>query len=421
MKTWDEIEVMKKEGLPLWKNRDFILVNLAQLISGIGDGISKIALWWLSYKLTKSATTMGLVLICFTLPGIFSGLVSGALSDRFSKLKILVSGNVVLGFITVGFVLAYQYQSIFLVYILAFLIGIFISFSDAPFRAYLPEIFLPGKLPQVNTAVSSVQSLAMIIGPALGGVIMATGNVILAFLIDAATYLAAAALMAFLPKTIPKMAEGSIKIAAILRDIKTGVSYLIRSPIHRFLMIFFVTEYGVYCFSSGLIMPFCEQILSVSNNIDGSRALAIVEAVFGLGGFIGAFFIPVLIKKLGFLRTLLLGALLCVVELFAFGCISNIYILAVIITFTASAGPMLVVPFFTLLQNKTPASFIGRAMGAMDTVLLFVVSFSFGLGGVTADAVGVVNVYIITGAAILALIMVVPFLTIYKKVRLEEK
>lgn len=422
MKTWDELEVMKRESLPLWKNRDFLIIYLSLLISGVGDGISKMALLWLSYDLTKSTVAMGMVFACLTLPGVFAGLLSGALADRFSKLRIFVTANMALGFIAAGFVLANHFKSMSLVYVLAFMMGIFFSFDSGPFRAYLPEIFPSDKLAKVNAAVSSVQSLTMLIGPALGGLILAAGNVSAAFLINAASFFIAAGLMAFLPRTLPKMSEGSIKIGAVLHDIKSGVGYLFNSPLHRFLMFFSVSLFGIYCFSGGLITPLCEDILSKSNQIEGSTALAVIQSAFGLGGLISSFFIPFFMKKYGCLRTLVAGAFLCVVELMVFGFIDNIYLMAAIITLTAASGPMLTVPLFTFLQEKTKPRFMGRAMGALDTLILFVVSFSFGLGGVLAQMLGILRLFIITGAAILVLTLIIPLLPGYKTVRrMEEK
>jgi predicted MFS family arabinose efflux permease len=178
--------------------------------------------------------------------------------------------------------------------------------------------------------------------------------------------------------------------------------------------------FGIYCLSSGLITPFSKEILSVSNEIKGTRALSIILASFGLGGFISAFYIPGLMKKFGYLHTLMIGASLCVVELFALGHISNIYFLAAIIIFTGSAVPMMLIPLFTFMQEKTKPRFMGRALGALDTIVLLVSSLSFGLGGVLADTAGITRVFIITGFAILVVTFTTLFLPIYKKVRQME-
>jgi MFS family permease len=421
MKTWDELKLITKEALPLWKNRDFIIICLALFISGIGDGIFKIALLWLSYDLTKSVATMGIVFACLTLPGIFSGFLSGALADRFSKKKIFIVANFMLGIFAAGFVWAHFRESILLVYVLAFFMGTFFAFDGGPFRAYLPEIFPGDKLQKVNAAVSAVYSLTMLIGPALGGIIIAAGNVVPAFLVDAATFFIAAVLMIFLPTTLPRMVEGTIKIRVLLNDIKSGVTYMFHSPVHRFLMLFFISLLGIYYISGGMVTPLCEEILSKTNKMKGSTALAIIQATFGLGGLVSSFFIPKLMRKIGCLRTLIIGALLCVVELFAFGFITNIYFMAVITTLTAASGPLLMVPLFTFIQEKTEPRFMGRAMGTMDTLILVVISFSYGFGGMLGDVLGIIPLFIITGFAILAFTIIIPYLPGYKRVRHLEK
>ena len=141
MKTWDELELIKNESLPLWKNRDFIIIYLALLISGTGDGIAKIALLSFVYDLTSSSTAVGMVFTCLTFPSIFSGLMAGVLADRYSKLKILIVGHLLLGVTTAGFVLACHHKSTVLIYFLAFMTGILMAFADGPFRAYFPDIF----------------------------------------------------------------------------------------------------------------------------------------------------------------------------------------------------------------------------------------------------------------------------------------
>lgn len=421
MEVGNKVEKKEEREKTLWKNRNFVIIYLSFFISGIGSGISKIALLWVSYNLTGSAVAVGLVFTCLTLPGIFSGLLSGALADRYSKRKIFSTARITMGVIAAGFVLAYLYKSIFLVYLLAFLMGTSLPFDGGPFKAYLPEIFPKDKLPKVNAAVSSVQSLTMLIGPGLGGIILAAGNVTMAFLCDAVTFFISASLMILLPSTLPRMVEGSVKVRAVFQDIKSGVFYIFHSPLHRFLMVFFVSLFGIYCLCSGLIMPLCEKILSVHNHIKGSTALAIVQATYGLGGFISGFFIPIFMKKFGYLRTLVFGAFLCVAELLVFGYISNIYVLAVISTFTAVSGPMLMVPLFTFMQEKTEPRFMGRAMGALDTLILAVISVSFGLGGMLGDILGIIQVFIISGFAVLGFTLIVPFLPIYKTVQQMEK
>ncbi|MCP5103101.1 MAG: MFS transporter [bacterium] len=393
---------------------------MAFLISLIGSGISKLALLWLSYDITGSAATTGMVFACLTLPGIFAGLISGALADRISKLKILVTARILMGFIALGFAATASFRSIIPIYILSFLMGGAFAFVGGPFRAYLAEIFPKEKLPKVNSAVASFRSLSMLIGPALGGIILAVGNVQTAFIIDAATFFISAVLIGFLPSTLPRMVDGSIKAGAIFMDMKRGLTYLWNSPPHRFMVFFFVILFGIYYFPGGLVMPFCKEVLAIFNVLEDSTALAVIEGAFGLGGFVSAFFIPAIMKKIGSLRTMILGAALCTVELLAFGYIANIYVLSAIIVITAASGSMLMVPVFTFMQGKTEPRYLGRVMGSMDTLILFVISFSFGFGGMAAETVGIETVFIITGFIILALTFITVFLPGYKRMRMKD-
>lgn len=412
-----------KEGhnTSICKDRNFIIIYAAYFISGLGDSISKIALLWFTFKLTNSATTMGVVFACLTMPGIFAGLLAGTLADRYSKRKIFITARIALGIIAVGFIPAFHYRSIELIYLLAFLSGTAFSFDGGPLRAYLPEIFAKNKLSKINAAITSARSLTMMIGPAIGGIIVAAGNVRPAFLLDAATFFISALLLGFLPAALPRMAEGSIKIRTIFHDIKSGISYIFNSPLHRFLMFFFVSLLGMYCLAGGLVTPLCKIVLADYNGLKGSTALSIIQAAFGFGGLTSVFFIPGIMRKYGYLRTLMAGAALCAVELLAFGYVSNIIFLTAIIVFTAASGPLLMVPLFTFLQEKTEARLMGRAIGALDTLILTVVSLALGIGGILGDIMGIRRVFIITGFAILTAFITIPFLPIYKRVKRLEK
>jgi len=390
-------DLQKNRTPSLWRDRHFIIIVSALIISGTGSGISKIALLWMSYELTQSTTTMGMIFVCLTLPGVFAGPISGALADRYSKKNILLTARFILGIIAACFIPAYYCESIHMIFVLVFLMGGTFSFAGGPFMAYLAELFEEDKLVKVNAALQSIRSVNMLAGPALGGIILAAANVHVAFLIDALSFIISGFIMLRLPNTRRKLVDGYINIEILLHDTKEGLTYFLRSPLHRFLLFFFVSLCGTYCISGGLIMPLCNDVLSLKNNMEGSTVLAILETTFGLGSLIGSFLIPSMMRKYGYMPTLMVGAYLCVIELLAYGTFFNIFILVAITSITAVSMPMLIVPLMTLMQQKTDKEFLGRVMGAFDTLLLSVISLAFGIGGVLAGEFGLTTVFVSCG------------------------
>ena len=398
----------------LFSNRTFLLLWTAVFLGGMGGGISKMALLWLGYKLTGSGTGMGALFICLTLPGIFIGPLSGSLADRFPKQRLLVASRLMIASCAPWYVLALHTESLALVYFLTAMIGVAVSFSGGPLQAALPELFGPDELSEVNAALQGNRSLTMVLGPAVGGLFLGADLPEWNFIIDAINSLVVAGLFALLPPVTTRLSDGVVTVRQIMSDIRSGFSYMANSTIHRFLLKFFVSLIGIYCLSGGLIMPFCEDILGKANGIRGNTALAVLQTVMGAGSFLGSFLIAPLMARIGELRTLMLGAALCVAELFAMGIFTNIHVLSAVLVVTASSMPMLMVPLFTLMQERSKPQFIGRAMGALDTLVLAAVSLAFGMGGILADWIGLLPTFLATGTAMLLVVITLPFLHDYR-------
>ena len=78
-------------------NRDFVLLWRGQAVSGVGTSLSQIAtIYWL-LQATGSATTMGLVSMAGAIPGVLLGPIGGAIADRFSRRRLIVIGDALLG------------------------------------------------------------------------------------------------------------------------------------------------------------------------------------------------------------------------------------------------------------------------------------------------------------------------------------
>ncbi len=248
----------------------------------------------------------------------------------------------------------------------------------------------------------------MLVGPAVGGVILASGHVGLAFVTDSATFVVSALLLLALPSLPPLLQKGALTAQGLYQDVGEGLRYVAGSPLHRFLLGFFVPLCGIYCLSGGLMMPYADEILAGQRGITGSTALSALYAVMGLGGFLGSFLIPAVMRRFGALRALVLGAAMCAIELAVFGAVPRIEVVLAVLIVTSSSLPLLLVPLFTLLQQRTAPEFTGRAISALDTVVLATVSLAFSVGGVLADQLGLEATFLVSAVGMAALTILVP-------------
>ncbi|HNT28939.1 MAG TPA: MFS transporter [bacterium] len=405
----------------LLRDRKFRILYAALLISGIGAGISRISLLWLAYHLTGSTVTMALVFICFTLPGLLVSPISGAIADKYPKRDLFIGASVVIGVVVLLFPIAYHTGSLTILYGAVVLKGIALAFKDGPMRAYLPELFAEEQLPAVNAMLENNRSLVIILGPAIGGFMLGFGYVDQAFILDSLSFMTAAGLFLLLPRTRNALSEGTLELSRIMGDIREGMKIIAASPIHRFLLLLFVVLNGFSCMIGGLYMPFSEDILSPANGLSGGTIFAMLETTVGVGAFVGTLFISRIMEKAGPLRTLMLGSTLLAFEILLYGLVPNIFVLIPVTLVTANAIPLLLVPFFTLLQQKTAPDFRGRVMGATESILLTIVSLAFGLGGVLAQVVGILPLFITSGVLLIASMVVIMLLPLYRALRTEEQ
>lgn len=395
------------EAPSLWRNPRFVALIASAFVSHCGSGITHIAVLWLAYELTQSAASTGAVFVCLTLPGVVAGPLAGALADRYPKRRLLLVSRFASAVVVLGFWLAWQQGSVAVLYATVLLIGVGVSFVNGPMQAYLPDVFESHRLPAVNSAFQSGRSLATLVGPAIGGVILATGRVEIAFVVDSMSFVLSGLLLLLLPSIQPKLQKGAVTLGALHRDMLEGFRYVAGSPMHRFLLLFFIPLCGLYCLTGGLIMPYADQLLAGQHGVTGSTALSAIYAVIGFGGFVGSFFIPSVMRRLGPLRAMIVGAVLSVAELLVFGAVPVLGVLLAVLVVTASSFPLLLVPLFTLMQQHTPEEFAGRAMGAMDTLLLATISLAFGIGGVLADRIGLQPMFIASAVAVALLTVAV--------------
>src|SRR3990167_9914875 len=82
--------------LRLFRHRNFTLFSVGQAIPRIGTWMANIAMGWLVYRLTKSATYLGVVSFLLNIPQFILGPYAGVIADRYDRLKVIKITQVVM-------------------------------------------------------------------------------------------------------------------------------------------------------------------------------------------------------------------------------------------------------------------------------------------------------------------------------------
>jgi MFS transporter, DHA3 family, macrolide efflux protein len=213
--------------LPLTK--DFGLIWLSQLISQVGDGISKLALLWFVYSITGSPLKTTAIGLLQTIPPIVCGPLIGVLVDRLPK-KFLLIGSNVFRAILIGFLpcaISVDAFTVNVLYILVLLDAMAMAALSPTLTASVPMVVPRAQFTSANALIQSTTSLGIICGPALSGVGIALFGPQEVLCFNAVTYFASALCLAFVRLSPQGRAESQkAGDSSLIRDLQEGLVFV---------------------------------------------------------------------------------------------------------------------------------------------------------------------------------------------------
>jgi MFS family permease len=219
------------------KHRNYRLLWTGNLISQSGDWMDLIAFNWLVYSLTNSALQLAIANALRAAPAIVFTLIGGVLSDRMERRKLLFSTQLtmMLFAFALAIMLSFGIENIWLLYAVALGRGVATSFNQPARQALISELVPADDLPNAVALNSATVNLSHVIGPAIGGILIATIGVTGAFYLNAFSFLAVLyglVLMKFPPQEVKARRRRSV-----LGDLGDGLAYLKQESGLRTLVI----------------------------------------------------------------------------------------------------------------------------------------------------------------------------------------
>jgi MFS transporter, DHA3 family, macrolide efflux protein len=185
------------ENRPLLLTRDFGLVWSGQLISQIGDGVSKLALLWFVYAVTGSPLKTSVIGLLQTIPPIVLGPLIGVYVDRLPKKVLLITSDV-LRALLIGLIpclIPVESFTVSVLYVLVFLHAIATAVFGPALTAAIPAFVPKRQFTAANALLQGTTSLGIIFGPALSGLGIAAYGSQEVLCLNAATYMISAAFL----------------------------------------------------------------------------------------------------------------------------------------------------------------------------------------------------------------------------------
>lgn len=275
-----------------------------QTVSVVGTWMQTVAAAWLVLQLSHNSAFALALFGAFSYgPVLLFGLYAGTVVDRFAHRDVLLLTQVIslFGALTYALLTAGGYASLPVVFVLAALLGVNQALYFPARQATVLEMVGRGELASAVALNSTAFNLARIVGPAIGGVVIANFGVVACFWLNAASYLGVIA--ALLTVRRRPLTAGAPQTAWQL--IGEGLRYVARTPslAGLFLLLFVAGTFGA---NFNLVLPLFTRIVLHAN----ADVLGYLFAAQGVGALLGALTMTVVGGWLVEPRRIVMGALL---------------------------------------------------------------------------------------------------------------
>ncbi len=266
---------------PLREHRDFRLLWFGQLISETGHQMTRVAIWIQVFAITGSAAAVGLTGLIELVFLMAAAILGGSIVDRFDRRRLLLLTQVAFAGSSLLLVANALGSSppVWVVYAGAGLAAGISGIASPTMTAMVPRLVPRGELPNALALNQVMWNTTMIVGPAVGGIIVGQAGVQWAYAIDALTYVATI-IAALLMRPMPP-AEGSRNVSG-MDAIKEGFAYLKGRPV---LQSTFIVDLVAMIFGMPrALFP----VLAVQEFHGGAEIVGVMASALAVGALLGA-------------------------------------------------------------------------------------------------------------------------------------
>jgi MFS family permease len=378
------------------RHRNYRLFFSGQTVSLVGTWITRIATSWLVYRLTHSVFLLGVVGFFGQIPTLVLAPFAGVLVDRWSRHRILVVTQVLsmlqstalavltfAGLITVADILVLQVVQ-----------GVINAFDTPARQTFVVEMVSDrADLPNAIALNSTMVNASRIIGPSIGGVLIAIAGEGWCFALDAISYLAVIASLKAM-----RLQPSAVRIAEtrLLDELRSGLRYVSRFPPVRdsLFLLALVATMG---------MPYTVLMPAIAANVlhGGPHTLGYLMTASGLGALGGAFYLASRRTVLGLGRVIVTATAAFGAGLVAFSFSRQLWLSLAVLPVVGGGMMVEMASTNTILQTIVEDDMRGRVMSFYTMAFLGTAPLGSLLAGVVAEHIGPLRTITLGGIACL--------------------
>lgn len=335
----------------LLKRKDFSMLFLGQFISKMGSSISTIGLSLCVLKFDNPILGMGTLSLLLTIPWIVFGPFAGVFADRYPKKYIIIVCDIIRGLLSITLIFT---QDIVLFYLIVFSMTIFDVIFSPAISGFLPFVVDKDELEGANSIYSGSGQLAYLIGPAIGGILVASFGVTMVFIVNTISYILSGISEFFIISYGYIKKEKKEKKSAFL-EMRQGFIYTKKHDTIVFIILFFASASAVFGGLPILCSNYIVNELGASDQVYG-----IFMSIKSFGSMIGALILPKALKRVKELPMMILGSGIYGVLFILFSALEWIPYSVVIFFSMGLIISFINVSYGIFLQKNVDKEYIGR-------------------------------------------------------------
>jgi MFS family permease len=375
----------------LRRSPEFGLLFFATAGSAVGTYLAAIVLTVHIYDQTKSGVWVAALLIADFAPIVLIGLLLGPLVDRLSRRWLMVVSDVV-RFAVFGALMFVD--SPVAIVVLAGATGVATGFFRPAAYAGLPNLVPDRELTNANSLLQTIETLAWMIGPVVGGLMLTVWSPSVPYAVNAVTFLVSAYLIYRIPES--KLRSQESLTAGHWRDVADGIRLVLTSaPLRTVLVVWNVVLLGSAAINVAEVV-FAKDTLGA-----GDIGFGVIVGATGVGLAIGSYLAAPSIGRIGLRRHYILAMALMGLGWGAAALSTSIYTVVPFVVVGTMGNGAAIVANQILVQRGATDRYRGRALATIMSTNYAVLGLAMGVAGFLTDAIGARAVWTIASVVFL--------------------
>jgi MFS family permease len=341
------------------------------------------------------------------------------LGDRYDRRLVMVASDLARVVLIAGAAVAVYFDSPpIVVYLIAALVGVAATAFRPAEAALIPTLAsTPEQLTAANVAASTIESVGIFLGPAIGGLLLAWTSVGTVFLVTAGAVLWSAVLLV----GVRPVEEARVKereAVSIVDELLAGFRAIVGERRLRLLVGLFGAQTFVDGMLNVLIVVIALELLDT-----GQAGVGFLNSAVGIGGLIGALAAAALVGRRRLAANFAIGIFIWGIPIALVAVWPNQAAVLVLLALVGVGNTLVDVSGMTLLQRAAPEDVLARVFGVLESLLLLTVGLGALVAPLLLDWLGTRGALIVAGALLpLLVIPVWPRLTgIDRAARIPEE